>query len=460
MFNTGSLGCPFLYSCCRFIVVFNVFFSLKSMSGNFPTLGYIDSMVERTVLDNGIRVISEHIPSAHAVSIGIWVANGSRHESAEINGIAHFIEHLLFKGTDKRSALDIAREIDSVGGVLNAFTSREYVCYYAKILDKFLPRAVDLLADIFLNSVFDKDEIEKERKVILQEISMLEDSPDDNIHDLLYQSFWRGHPLGMPILGTGTTIGGMTRDVLRDYKTDRYRSEDIIIVAAGNVVHKELLQTIGDSFNVVVPGRISQPSGVLHYEQKIEVTEKELEQIHFCLGMPALPQNHANRYEGHVLNTILGGSMSSRLFQEIREKKGLAYSAYSYISSYSDAGSMVVYAGTSDDKIDEVVEISLKELRRLKEELVPSYELESAKEQIKGNFLLSLESSDNRMTKLAKNEIYFGRNLSIEEILNGIDAVTSETLQKLSNDLINNRNFALQFIGKADTRRFANLSIS
>jgi predicted Zn-dependent peptidase len=406
-------------------------------------------MITKSILDNGIRVITENIPYAHSVSIGIWVTTGSRHERLEINGVAHFIEHLLFKGTAKRTALDIAREIDSVGGVLNAFTGREYVCYYAKILSEYLPKAVDLLSDIFLNSIFDPDEIEKERKVILQEIWMLKDTPDNYIHDLFYQNFWKSHPLGMSILGSEESVESLTRDIIMASRNDRFRAEDIIITAAGKVEHNELLILLNGLFSDVPHGSFNGASHIPFYEKKVEVVDKDLEQIHLCLGTKALPQNHPSRYESYILNTVLGGSMSSRLFQEIRENQGLAYSIYSYITSHSDAGSMVIYAGTSHEKMLEVIEITLSEIRKLKTEQVLAQELVLAKEHLKGNLLLSLESCDNLMTRLAKNEIYFGRHATIEEITSGIEKVTSESLMDLSNELFVDNCFTLQIIGKS-----------
>lgn len=411
-------------------------------------------MLNKTVLDNGIRVISERIPSANSVSIGIWVANGSRHERRESNGVAHFIEHLLFKGTKRRSALDIAREIDSVGGVLNAFTSREYVCYYAKVLDKFLPRAVDLLTDIFLHSTFDPDEIEKERRVVLQEISMMEDTPDDLIHDLFHQHFWQGHPLGMSILGDVASVGGLSRDDILTYKEEMYRGEDVIVSAAGNLSHEELLQLVVPLLAGIPGGNGRGQTTLPEYRHRIEVIEKDLEQIHVCLGIKALPQNHPKRYDAFIMNAILGGSMSSRLFQEVREKSGLAYSVYSYIASHADAGSLVIYAGASPESGSELVEIMLRELSRFKHETVPANQLDGAREQLKGNLLLSLESSDNRMSRLAKNEIYFGDPQPLSEIMEGFDRVTAESLQNLALDLLDPTTLTLVMMGRVGTLAF------
>ncbi|GAW65596.1 peptidase M16 [Geoanaerobacter pelophilus] len=411
-------------------------------------------MIKKTTLNNGIRVITERIPYASSVSIGIWVANGSRHERRESNGVAHFIEHLLFKGTERRSSLDIAREIDSVGGVLNAFTSREYVCYYAKVLDKFLPKAVDLLTDIFLHSTFDPGEIEKERRVVLQEINMMEDTPDDLIHDLFHQHFWKGHPLGMSILGDAESVTGLSGDAIIAYKDRMYRSDDVIVTAAGNLTHDKLTALLEEYLHSVPSGNGRTESAPPVYERRIELIEKELEQIHVCLGLKGVQQSHPQRYDAFIMNAILGGSMSSRLFQEVREKSGLAYSVYSYIASHADAGSLVVYAGASPENQAELLEIMLREIGRFKKEPVPAEQLEGAREQLKGNLLLSLESSDNRMSRLAKNEIYFGTPLPLSEIMEGFDRVTAESIQTLAVDILDNSALTLVMLGRIGTPSF------
>lgn len=411
-------------------------------------------MIKKTTLNNGIRVITERIPYASSVSIGIWVANGSRHERRESNGVAHFIEHLLFKGTERRSSLDIAREIDSVGGVLNAFTSREYVCYYAKVLDKFLPKAVDLLTDIFLHSTFDPEEIEKERRVVLQEINMMEDTPDDLIHDLFHQHFWKGHPLGMSILGDAESVTGLSRDAIIAYKDRMYRSDDVIVTAAGNLTHDKLTALLEEYLHSVPSGNGRTESAPPVYERRIELIEKDLEQIHVCLGLKGVQQSHPQRYDAFIMNAILGGSMSSRLFQEVREKSGLAYSVYSYIASHADAGSLVVYAGASPENQAELLEIMLREIGRFKREPVPAEQLEGAREQLKGNLLLSLESSDNRMSRLAKNEIYFGTPLPLSEIMEGFDRVTAESIQTLAVDILDNSALTLVMLGRIGTTSF------
>jgi predicted Zn-dependent peptidase len=406
-------------------------------------------MITSTVLDNGVRVISENAPYMHTVSIGIWVANGSRHESPDTNGAAHFIEHLLFKGTGRRTARQISQEIDSLGGILNAFTGHEYVCYYAKVLAKFLPRVTDLLSDIFLHSTFPADEIERERKVILQEIKMRDDSPEEAIHDRFHQNFWSGHALGNSILGTEETINGLSREVITQYKQSHYRPDDIIISAAGNVNHETLVGLVAAEFSTLSSGW--KPDGLGFKPrggQRVNLCERDLEQTLICMGTRALQQDHPGRYSMHLVSTILGGGMSSRLFQEIREKKGLAYSVYAYVISHADSGAMVVYSGTEQQHCREVIDIALTEMRRLKNEPVTPAELDSAREQIKGKLLMSLESSDSLMTRLAKNIIYLGRHQPIENILAGFDGVTTADVMDCAANLFDGECLNLEVMGR------------
>lgn len=406
-------------------------------------------MLSSTTLNNGIRVVSQRVEHMHTVSIGIWVTSGTRHESPENNGIAHFIEHLLFKGTERRTARRIAMEIDSMGGILNAFTGHEYVCYYAKILAKFLPRIIDLLSDIFLHSSFPVDEIERERGVILQEIRMRDDTPDVYIHDQFHQNFWQGHPLGLSIPGSLETVGVLSRDQIMDYKQSRYRPGNIIISAAGNVRHDELVSLMEASFSGMTSSWSAQIEAPARYSgPRMYLSERDLEQTLICLGTNGLSQKHADRFALYLLNTILGGGMSSRLFQEVREKRGLAYSIYSYVLSYADCGALVVFAGTERKQCREVVEISLREMSALKREPVPRDELDAAREQLKGNFLMSLESSDNLMTRLAKNEIYLRRGQAVEDVLKRFDLVTSADVQRLAGELFDGGRLNLEVMGK------------
>ncbi|MBI5874848.1 MAG: insulinase family protein, partial [Deltaproteobacteria bacterium] len=329
------------------------------------------SRIQRTQLKNGLKIITEEMPDIQSASIGIWVNIGSRNEDSKKNGISHFIEHLLFKGTKKRTALDIAREIESVGGVLNAFTGRENTCFYAKVLSKDIPLAVNLLTDIFLNSKFDKQELEKERAVILQEIKMVEDTPDDLIHDLFATAFWKGHPLAMPVLGNLQTMSSLKRDDVFSYYKQSYLPHAVIITAAGDIKHKSLLRLLKPFEKMPVSESSIRRGGfqTRPYNSElpkphpgITLEQRNLEQVHLCLGTASPNQAHPDRYKIYLLNTLLGGGMSSRLFQEIREKRGLAYSVYSYLNLCLDVGSLVVYAGTTPDTFGKVVELILKEL--------------------------------------------------------------------------------------------------
>ncbi len=404
-------------------------------------------MLQKSTLDNGIRVVTERMPGLHSVTVGFWVQNGSRHEEVSLNGISHFIEHMLFKGTTTRSSLQIAKEIDSVGGVLNAFTGREFSCYFAKVLGDKLPHAISLLSDLVLNSVFEEKEIEKERKVILQEISMVEDSPDEQVHDLFSESIWHSHPLGQPVLGKVDTVSRISRDMLLQVMQQRYHGQNILIVAAGDLLHQEIIDQIEQVFSVVPAGAPDNLCTLPDYRPGVRVTAKELEQVHFCLGCKALPQNHDDRFVLHLLNSILGGSMSSRLFQEVREQRGLAYSIYSYLNTHSDAGALIVYGGTRPDKLSETIKLVLDQFAGLKQGYIGSEELHMAREQMKGTLLLSLESTDNRMTRLAKNEIFLGRQPVIEEIISEIDAVTVDALTRVANQLLTDDSLNLQVVG-------------
>jgi predicted Zn-dependent peptidase len=404
----------------------------------------------KTVLENGIRVITEEIPYLKSVSIGIWVTTGSRDEQPHENGISHFIEHLLFKGTERRTAFDIAKEIDSVGGTLNAFTGREYTCFYAKVIDKNLPLAIDLLSDIFLHSLLDEKDVEKERMVILQEIRMVEDTPDDYVHDLFNRTCWGNHPLGFPICGTADSVQSFRRDQIEQFFRSQYQPHRIIVCAAGNLRHQNVVDLIEATF-----GRISGSNHIREREKPCSISttyvlKRDLEQVHFCLGTHGLHYNHSLRFGSYVLNTILGGGMSSRLFQEIRENRGLAYSVYSYLPSYIDAGLVVVYAGTDENSFEEVMELILKEFKRLKSEPFNNGELETAKEQLKGNLLLSLESSDSLMTRLAKNEIYFETYQTVDSILKGIDEVNEEMVKNLASQIFDEQYFCLTVLGPMD----------
>ncbi len=407
-------------------------------------------MYEKTILDNGIKVITQEVPHLLSVSIGVWVRMGSRHEEREKNGISHFIEHMLFKGTERRSAQDIAREIDSVGGTLNAFTSREYTAFYAKVLGKDLPVGMDLLSDIYLHPLFAAEEIAKERMVILEEINLVKDTPDDLIHDLFVMNLWKDHPLGYSILGTPETVSAITREDLRSYYRAFYLGVPVLVTAAGRVRHREIVETVEEAL-----GGLSYSGGMDGFpppsaQPGIYVEERDLEQVHLCLGFPAIPQNHPERYTAYLLNTIIGGGMSSRLFQEVREKRGLAYSIYSYLSCYQDTGALTVYAGTGEGGYCEVLSVILGELRKVIDYGIGDEELERAKEQLKGNLLLGLEGSENRMVKLAKDELYHGRYIPPEEVMEEIDRVSAAQIQDFARDVIRPERMVLVLLGKAE----------
>lgn len=403
--------------------------------------------VQKTILPNGLKIITEEISSVHSVSVGIWVEAGSRDEGIEENGISHFVEHMLFKGTKRRSARQIAKEIDAVGGILNAFTSKEFSSFYAKVLAEHLAGALDILLDLYFNSVFPPRELEKERQVIIQEINMVEDSPDDYIHDLFSEFFWPRHPLGLPILGRVETISRLNRQRLIKFFLKKYLSFPPIIAAAGKLKHEELVEVVlnylGQRKFQPKKRQISPPRPRAH----IQVKEKQLEQVHLILGTKGLAVSHPERYVFSILNTILGGGMSSRLFQEIREKRGLAYSVYSFISSFFDSGILGIYVGTADNALNRVLQILLREIRNLTEDYPKPKELASAKEQLKGNLLLSLESTDSRMNRLAKSEIYFKRFIKVEEIIEGIEKVKAEEVSALAKRIFNPEYLSLTVLG-------------
>ena len=408
-------------------------------------------MFAKAVLDNGIRVVSQEMPDHRSVSLGIWVENGSRHESTRENGISHFIEHLLFKGTERRSAAQIAEEMDAIGGVLNAFTAKEHTCYYAKILDEDLPLAIDLLTDIFLHSVFDRDEIERERSVILQEISQAEDTPDDYIHDLFSLDFFKDHPLARPICGSAETVNSFRRQDFLTFFKSRYRPRRVVVAAAGHLRHEQLVRAFNERLGSVsdstYDGRSNSQDGAPEMQSGIFQHTKSLEQAHLCLGVLGVHQTHPQRYTAYILNTLLGGGMSSRLFQEIREKRGKAYSVYSFSSSYKDVGYLGVYAGTSLEWVEEVVELILKELKQLAAGDIKDEEIRRTQGQLVGSMMLGLESTDSWMSHIARNEIYFGEPITTDEICRGIRAVSRDAVVDLASTLFGSQGIALSLLG-------------
>jgi predicted Zn-dependent peptidase len=402
----------------------------------------------KEVLDNGLVILTERMPAVRSVSIGVWIQVGSRHEDEGHAGISHFIEHMLFKGTERRSAEEIATAIDAVGGTLDAFTSREHTCFYAKVLGEHVPIAIDLLSDILLHSRLDPGDIEKERGVILQEIKMVEDAPDDRVHDLFAQTIWPDHPLGRPILGRRETLEQVGRDEIVKYMDRYYCPDRTIISAAGDMDHQTLVDLIVAAFGGW-QGRSRSATDFPPVPQPTLVNEdRELSQVHLCLGTNGLAYAHRDRYTISLLNNILGGGMSSRLFQEIRERRGLVYSIYSYHAAYQGAGLLVVYAGTDSDHYQEVVELIQAEFRKVRDEPVDPEEFRRAKEQLKGSILLGLESTSSRMTRLAKMQMYFNRCFGLDEIIKGIEEITPERLQQLTRSLFAGGVYTLASIGR------------
>ena len=399
------------------------------------------------MLPNGIRVLTDTLPQFSSTTVGIWVENGSRYEAAPKNGISHFLEHLFFKGTERRTAKQIAEEVDAVGGVLNAFTGKEYTCYYAKVLREDLPLALDVLSDIFLNSQFATEEIDRERSVILQEISEVEDTPDDHVHDLFNRHFWPGHPLSWPICGTADTVNGLVRDDFLGFIGERYRPDRLIIAAAGGLDHDRLAEQIEGAFGKLQGVTQPPPATVPQVQPGIVVFRKPLEQVHLHLGVPGLSQVDDSRYAAYVLNTALGGGMSSRLFQEVRERRGKAYSISSFLSSFRDAGYLAVYAGLSAACVREVLEVVVGELSKLREDGLETDELARAKSQIKGNMLLALESSESRMTRIAKNEIYFGHDIAPDEVAEAIGSVTGDEVREIAQRLFRDGGIGVTLLG-------------
>lgn len=404
-------------------------------------------MYQRATLSNGIKIICEPIPYVHSVSIGIWVGTGSRYEDPKYNGISHFIEHMLFKGTSRRTTKEIAEAIDAVGGQLNAFTTKEYTCYYAKVLDEYFQLGMDLLADMFTNSLFTPEEIEKEKLVVLEEIKSFEDSPDELVHDLLAAAVLKEHPLGRPILGTPEAIARIDRQVIMEYLLQHYTPDNIVIAAAGNLQIDQIITEVEKSFSKLQGKFESQLPPLPEYNPEIILKPKDTEQVHLCLGTRGVHRKNEDKYAVFVLDSILGGSVSSRLFQELREERGLVYVTGSNHSAFRDTGIFSIYAGTSLKNYDEVVRIIKHEVKRLYSESISDLELKRAKEQLKGNLLLSLESTSNRMSRLAKIELFQDQLLTPEESVAKVEAVTAEDVRRVAAEMFEVKEPVITAIG-------------
>jgi predicted Zn-dependent peptidase len=416
--------------------------------------------IQRHVLKNGLTVLTEEIEHLRSASIGVWVKCGSRHEEATVNGISHFLEHMVFKGTTSRTAVELARIMDSVGGHMDAFTSKENICFHAKVLDEHVPLAVDILSDLALHPVFDPKDIAREQGVICEEIKMDEDNPEYLIHETFTQNYWKDQALGRPILGTKETVRRFDRDLLQEYYRDRISPQRLVVSAAGRLDHRAFVRLVEERFG----GMTATGNGLKTLPPKahpriITRNKKALEQVQICLGAPSLAIADARRYHAYVLSTLLGGGMSSRLFQKIREEQGLAYTVFSDIQPFVDTGVLLVYAGTSREAAPKVVAQIVEEFRRIKNDGVPEEELRRVKEQMKGSLVLSLESSNSRMMNLARQEMYFGRFLDLDEILEKVEDVTVEDVAAMAQQTFQADSLALTVLGNLNGLRFSRTAL-
>src|SRR6185437_5268413 len=404
--------------------------------------------IEATTLKNGVRVITEPMPHVRSVSMGIWIATGSRREDAEENGISHFIEHMVFKGTKHHSAEDIARSVDSIGGGLDAFTAKEMVSYNTKVLDEHVPIAFDVLADMVLNPLFREEDIDKEKGVILEELKMEVDNPEYLLHEIFSSNFWKDHPIGKPILGTKDTVRNFHSELLHDYYRRVYQPHNILITAAGNLKHDSFVELVRQQFEgLSLPGNAYTDRKPVEHARLVFRNKASLEQTHLYLGVPSYPLPHEARFACYVLNTVLGGGMSSRLFQNIREKQGLAYAVFSELSMYKDTGCLAIYAGTAAESAQKVVDLIVRELHILKDELVPAEELRRAKDHLKGSFMLGLESTSSRMGNLARQEMYHKRFFTLDEMVESIERITAEEVQRIAREFFAPKNITLAMLG-------------
>jgi len=407
--------------------------------------------IERTALPNGLRVVTERMQHVRSISVGIWIGTGSREESAEQSGISHFIEHMVFKGSKNRSAEQIARSVDSIGGGLDAFTSKELVSYNVKVLDEHLPEAFDIVSDLVRNPRFDPADIDKEKGVIIEELKMEVDSPEYLIHEIFSSNFWKGHSLGRPILGTRQTIRSFDRDRIERYYKHYYTPKNILITAAGNLSHQKLVRLAAEHFGDLKARPLPKddtkptPHAPLVFREK-----SSLEQVHLYLGVPSVSMPHKERFACYILNGILGGGMSSRLFQNIREKQALAYTVYSELSMFHDAGCLMIYAGTSPRSAGKVIDSVVHEMQEITDHLVTPEELRRAKDHLKGSFMLGLESTSSRMGNLARQELYFKRFFSLDEMLESIEKVTARDVQKLAEQFFDPKQTAVAMLGRLE----------
>jgi predicted Zn-dependent peptidase len=412
----------------------------------------VSESYRKSVLPNGIRVLTERMPHVRSVAVGVWVETGSRHEPEPRGGVSHLIEHLVFKGTATRTAEAIARTMDSVGGQMDAFTTKEHTCFYVQVLDEHLPLAVDLLTDILLHPLFDAEELEREKQVVLQEIRMVEDTPDDVIHDIFAAQVWADHPLGRPILGTRELVTGFSREAIAEWFGAEYVPPRIIIAVAGNVTHERVLELFGAGFADFEHEARPRTAEAVTLAPSVNIVHKALEQVHLVMGFPGLPHAAPERYAMFLLNDVLGGSMSSRLFQEVRERQGLVYSIHSGAQAFADTGLLYLYAATDAQNFSKVLKSILKELREVKKAGITAEELKRAKDHLKGSLMLSLESTSSRMNRLAKHELNLGSFLTIDDMLASIDRVKHDEVQALVSEVLDEDHLALTTLGPLDRR--------
>jgi predicted Zn-dependent peptidase len=420
------------------------------LSDTRPKTQVAEPRIRRETFANGLRLVTEAMPHVRSVSIGVWLTRGSRHEPGDEAGIAHFVEHMLFKGTDTRSAEDIAQQVDSIGGQLDAFTSKEYAGYYVKVLDEHLPLAMDILTDLVSRPVFAPEDIEREKKVVLEEIKMVEDTPDDLVHEIFAEAYWNGHALGRPILGTPDSVSRLDQPTLQRYFRDAYVAGNFVVVAVGNLEHDAVKALVEQAFASTPASGSAIAGDPPVVAPSVQIRQKELEQSHVCLGTTGLPQNHPDRYAAYALNTVLGGSMSSRLFQNVREKRGLAYAVFSSMSSYQDVGALSIYAGCGNDVVGELVDVVIAEIRRLKVEPLPDDELRRAKDHLKGSLMLNLESTSSRMSHHARQEIYRDRADTLDELLASIERVSIQDVQRLAERFFDGDSLGVTVLGNVN----------
>jgi predicted Zn-dependent peptidase len=404
----------------------------------------------KEVLENGLTILTEKVDHVRSISLGVWLKKGSRNETPKEAGIYHFIEHMLFKGTEKKNAYEIAKIMDSIGGYTDAFTSKEHTCFYAKMLDEHLPIILELFGDILISPTFEPEEIDRERKVILEEIKMVEDTPSDLVHELFLENYWADHPLGRPILGSVANVNAVDQKLLRECFLRDYTPPNMLLTAAGNIDHDRLVEQVRHYFKLRTShnGHDTAAQPPVHPNPIVMVRPKnDLEQAHICIGMMGFSANHPHRYAESILNVILGGSMSSRLFQRIREERGLCYTVFSSLNPFKDAGYVTIYAGTSPENVKTTIELTLAECELLVKQHVSDDELENAKNHLKGSLILGLEGSSNRMFTMARNDLYHDRQVSAEEILEKISAVTADDVQHVAMELFHHSDYGVVVVG-------------